>query len=286
MASLLVRAPAKINLFLRVGRRRADGYHSLETLFHAIGLSDELRFSPSPRLSLAVRGMAAPHGAGNLVVRAALLLMRETGCRRGVRIVLEKRIPAGAGLGGGSSDAAAALAGLNRFWKLRLPASRLRVLGARLGSDVPFFLAGSAAAIGTGRGERLRPVRSRLRAWAAVVKPRFGIPTRGAYAALDRLPPSRRPRPTASLASCFRAVRSGRLRALIPHNDFEAAVFPARPRLARLKSSLLAAGASCAFMTGSGSAVVGLFASRPCARRAASLLGRRHRAWSACTRLL
>jgi 4-diphosphocytidyl-2-C-methyl-D-erythritol kinase len=219
-------------------------------------------------------------------VRAALLLRRETGCRRGARISLLKRIPAGAGLGGGSSDAAAALAGLDRLWRLGLPASRLRALGARLGSDVPFFLEGARAAVGTGRGERLRPVPSRLRAWAVILKPSFGVSTREAYAAFDRLPPSRRPRPSAPLSACVRAVRSGNLRALAPHNDFEAAVFPAHPRLARLRSSLLSAGASAAFMTGSGSAMVGLFASRSHARRAASALGRRLRAWSACVPLV
>jgi len=207
---MVVRAPAKINLFLRVGALRRDGYHSIRTLFHAIGLFDELRFSPAARLSLATAGLSSPRGAGNLVMRAAELLRRETGCRPGGRIVLRKRIPAGAGLGGGSSDAAAALVGLNRLWRLGLPRRRLLALAARLGSDVPFFLHGAGAAVGTGRGDRLRPVPSRLRAWACILKPSFGVSTKDAYAALDRVR-ARRPSPAASLRAVERAVRRGDL---------------------------------------------------------------------------
>ncbi|MEK7477605.1 MAG: 4-(cytidine 5'-diphospho)-2-C-methyl-D-erythritol kinase [Candidatus Coatesbacteria bacterium] len=263
---MLVRAPAKINLFLRVGSRRADGYHSIETLFHAIGLYDDLTLKPAKTLSFRATGIPSPSSSGNLVHRAAQLLRQETGCIRGAMIRLHKRIPLGAGLGGGSSDAAATLIGLNRLWHLGLSRKRLLALAARLGSDVPFFLQGGTA-VGTGRGERLRPIPSRLRAWAVLLKPSFGVSTKDAYAALDRV--KSRPRPSVSLGAIERAVHRGNLTALRVHNDFEAVVFRMHPSLARLKSSLLDAGATTAFMTGSGSTVVGLFIPGGQARRAA-----------------
>jgi len=276
---MLIRAPAKINLFLRIGRRRADGYHSIVTLFHAVGWFDDLRAEKADRIVLEAAGLPSPRGAGNLVLRAADLLRHETGCTRGASIQLHKRIPVGAGLGGGSSDAAAALLGLNRLWRLQLPRSRLLALAGRLGSDVPFFLLGGAA-VGTGRGERLRSVPSRLRAWVVLAKPSFGVTTRDAYAALDRLPPSRRPSPAVPLSDAVRAVRRGDLSGLRVHNDFEAVVFRRHPRLLALKKALLASGARAAVLSGSGSAVVGICGSAATARRTARAIRREFRVWS------
>ena len=159
-------APAKVNLTFEALGRRADGYHEVRTVLHAISLADEIAFAPADELSLAVEppeagarasAAAAPAGEDNLVLRAARLLRREAGVKAGMALRLRKRIPVAAGLGGGSSDAAATLRGLRRLWGLDLDADALRELAAQLGSDVPFFVTGGAA-LAEGRGERLTPL--------------------------------------------------------------------------------------------------------------------------------
>ena len=159
-------APAKVNLTFEALGRRADGYHEVRTVLHAVSLADEIAFAPADDLSLAVEppeagafssAASAPTGDDNLVLRAARLLRREAGVKTGAAIRLRKRIPVAAGLGGGSSDAAAALRGLRRLWGLDLDADALRELAAQLGSDVPFFVTGGAA-LAEGRGERLTPL--------------------------------------------------------------------------------------------------------------------------------
>lgn len=159
-------APAKVNLTFEALGRRADGYHEVRTVLHAISLADEIAFAPADELSLAVEppeegafssAAAAPAGDDNLVLRAARLLRREAGVKAGAAVRLRKRIPVAAGLGGGSSDAAATLRGLRRLWGLDLDADALRELAAQLGSDVPFFVTGGAA-LAEGRGERLTPL--------------------------------------------------------------------------------------------------------------------------------
>ncbi len=159
-------APAKVNLTFEALGRRADGYHEARTALQAISLADEISFESAADLSLAVgpplagalpSAASVPTGDDNLVMQAARLLRREAGVREGAAIRLRKRIPAAAGLGGGSSDAAAALRGLRRLWGLDLGADALRELAARLGSDVPFFVTGGAA-LAEGRGERLTPL--------------------------------------------------------------------------------------------------------------------------------
>lgn len=170
--SLIVHAPAKLNLFLEVLGRRADGYHELETLMIAVDLYDTLSFTEisteAPDGAIDFRGAFAsrqpqsgiplPQDANNLIVKTVQLLKRETGCRRGVQIGLIKRIPLASGLGGGSSDAAATLIALNRLWQLDLTNEELHRLAAQLGSDVNFFLAPSGFAICRGRGELIQPL--------------------------------------------------------------------------------------------------------------------------------
>ena len=277
--SIRVRVPAKVNLFLRVKGKRRDGYHSISTLFHTVGLRDEIRLAPAGGLRFRATGLPSPRGSANLCVRAAFLLRDRFAPGRGANISLLKRIPAGAGLGGGSADAAATLAGLDRLWRLRLSRRTLAALAAKLGSDVPFFL-GGAAAVGRGRGERLSPVASRLRAWAVILKPRFPIPTGKAYRTLDRMGAHGRKGPRTTLATMLKAVRRGG--SLPPvRNDFTAIACRMRPAIRRLLQALDAAGASPAFMTGSGSAVVGVFPSALRARRAARVLRRSFRGFLA-----
>lgn len=255
--TLRLTVPAKVNLYLAVGGRRRNGFHDLETVFHTVGLHDTLELSPADQLTFRSTGIPVPRGGTNLVMKAATLLQRTTRSRRGAAIRLTKRIPTGAGLGGGSADAAGTLIGLNRLWNLRIPHASLLRLGASLGSDVPFFLHGGAA-VGTGRGERLRPIPSRLDGAAVILKPAFGMPTAAAYAALDRAPGDRTACRATTLAGVERAVRHGDLDSLYTHNDFEQPVFRLHPSLRLLRARMLVNGGHPVVLAGSGSALVGL----------------------------
>jgi 4-diphosphocytidyl-2-C-methyl-D-erythritol kinase len=189
--SLKVLAPAKLNLFLRVVRRRDDGFHELETVMTAVNLFDTLLFEPGDDTSeITLRVMMAPSqnchsapaesvptGPENLVVRAASLLRDYAGEHRGVKITLIKRIPSAAGMGGGSSDAAATLAGLNRFWNLGRTNTELLTLAARLGSDIGFFLGGSSIAVCRGRGEIVEPLQMPGCLHFVVARPSTGLST-------------------------------------------------------------------------------------------------------------
>ncbi len=184
-----VSTPAKLNLSLEVLAKRLDGYHELESLMVTVSLFDTLRFTRAQpgRLDLSNHWCVSrqqhstptllPNGPDNLVLKAANLLLRETGTGHGVEIDLYKRIPLAAGLAGGSSDAAATLTGLNMLWELGLSLADLRELGAKLGSDVPFFLAGTNAAICRGRGESIEPIRFATSLHFVIVKPAAGLST-------------------------------------------------------------------------------------------------------------
>lgn len=180
-----VKAPAKINLFLEVVRRRKDGYHDIETVFQTVSLYDELSFrnADGEGITLKCPGSKLSAGPDNLVYRAAKLLKGRLGIKRGVEITLRKRIPMGAGLGGGSSDAAAALKGLLKFWKRRLPGGELLKMASSLGADVPFFLCGGTAA-GYGVGDRLKPLKPLKKSWFLLVNPGVHIPTPLVYKSL------------------------------------------------------------------------------------------------------
>lgn len=168
-------APAKLNLFLHVTGRRGDGYHDLQTVFALLDHGDRLRFEPADDLSLTCDRDDLPVDDSNLVLRAAHLLEEETGCRKGARLHLEKRLPAGGGLGGGSSDAATTLWGLNELWRLGLDETRLAELGLSLGADVPVFVRGRNA-WAEGVGERLQAIEFPPQ-WFLVVDPGVAVST-------------------------------------------------------------------------------------------------------------
>ncbi|HYE91693.1 MAG TPA: 4-(cytidine 5'-diphospho)-2-C-methyl-D-erythritol kinase [Terriglobales bacterium] len=240
--SVVERAHAKVNLRLRILGRRPDGYHELDTIFQALELHDLLEAERARATRLSIDGdVDAGPVEDNLVLRAAGAFAEATGQASGVSFRLTKCIPAGAGLGGGSSDAAAALRALNRLADEPLDAAALLALGARLGSDVAFFLCGATRAQATGRGEQLTalpPVQTRP---VLVVDPGFRIATRDAFAWWD----ARSPAPGAADA-----------------NDFEPVVFARFPLLARVRDALLEAGAATAMLSGSGSCVFGMFEPR------------------------
>lgn len=187
---LVLQAPAKLNLFLKILGKRSDGFHEIETLMQTLDLHDTLRFlsSSSGKVSLQIDHVSPwqaarevlPTDQRNLIVRAALLLKERTNCQAGVEILLRKRIPSQAGLGGGSSDAATTLLALNKLWKLELSPSELILMAAELGSDIPFFITRQSMAIGYGRGEQLQAVSGKPISYV-LVKPDSGLSTAEVY---------------------------------------------------------------------------------------------------------
>ncbi len=264
-------AHAKINLGLRVLRRRPDGFHDIETVFFRIDLADRISFAPAAAVSVACDSTDVGPPGQNLCVKAALLLRRELNLSAGVAITLRKRIPVGAGLGGGSSDAATVLRELPAFWSAAVPEPVLRRLALALGSDVPFFL-GEGAAFARGRGELLEYFPLSLPYAVLVCYPNVHVSTSWAYghaAFSDR-----------GNAPDLRCVLLDGLNdppALRAHltNDFERAVIAAHPVIGEVKRFMAEAGAEIALMSGSGSSVFGLFADRAVAEGASTGLSAR-----------
>lgn len=250
-------APAKLNLFLHVTGRRADGFHDLQTMFQLVDLCDELTIStradgrivrvPPPSDPL----LASLSDEDDLTVRAARLLQQASGTAQGASIHVDKRIPAGGGLGGGSSDAASVLRALNEQWGLRWPVERLAELGLQLGSDVPVFVHGRNA-FASGRGEQLTPVDLPDR-WFLIVHPGVAVATREIFAAPDLT------RDTAPLT--IRALPPGGGR-----NDCEPVVRARYPEVARALDHLAAHGAR---LTGTGACVFTAFEDRAAAEAVA-----------------
>lgn len=268
-----IRAFAKVNLDLRIIGLLPDGYHDVRTVLQSVRLHDTLTFTPARgRMTIVCDVPGVPLDGRNLVWKAAALLdhvaRRGTGEPSGVRVTLTKRIPAEAGLGGGSSDAAATLLALTRLWKLDLDLPSLLRLGARLGADVPFFLAGGTV-LGTGRGDDISPLTEPPPTAVVLVKPPFGVSTPDAYRWFDEDGPPRpvrsRRRLPASWPAWAAAVR----------NDLEAPVARRHPAVRRTVQALTVLGSDYAAMSGSGSAVFGLFTDPAAARNAHAALTRR-----------
>ncbi|MEF3169026.1 MAG: 4-(cytidine 5'-diphospho)-2-C-methyl-D-erythritol kinase [Deltaproteobacteria bacterium] len=254
MAEIRIAAPAKVNLVLRVLGKRKDGYHDILTLLQKVDLRDDITVtatSGDPDVRLTCTGIPCPVGTENLAHRAASFFLEESGVRLSICIDLHKRIPIGAGLGGGSSDAAAVLKGLNLLAGSPLTTDRLYDIAARLGSDVPFFLLDQGAAYGRGRGTELTPVAGRP-LWYLLVYPGFGLSTAQVYADFSL---------TTEKGETI-LERSGLDTEDLGINDLEKAVFPRHPLLARLADGLRLLGAQHALMSGSGSTVYGIFPGR------------------------
>jgi 4-diphosphocytidyl-2-C-methyl-D-erythritol kinase len=267
--SVRLRAFAKVNLCLHVLGQRPDNYHELRTIFQTISLYDTLDLSATPgssglEISLQSNDPALPQGPENLVTRAIEAISPEIGFEGRVLAHLEKGIPVGRGLGGGSSDAAAALIGMLRLAKKELPLPRLLEIAAGLGADVPFFLFGGRA-LAVSRGDEIYPLPDLLRKTLLVVSPKdIGVSTRDAYQWLSRelTNGSKPPSIWGFCALCW--SRQGRVA-----NDFEQPVFSRHPRLKEIRDGLLERGAADAALAGSGSAVFGIFRNPARARRAA-----------------
>ncbi|MBN1691669.1 MAG: 4-(cytidine 5'-diphospho)-2-C-methyl-D-erythritol kinase [Dehalococcoidia bacterium] len=247
---LTLRAYAKLNLVLEVLGRRSDGYHDISSIMQTISMHDVLTLEPAERIGLKL-SLSGVEDRDNLALQAAHMLGEVTGCKRGVVIGLEKHIPAGAGLGGGSSDAAAVLRGLNILWRLGLTAEKLAAIGAGIGSDVPFFIYGGACLV-EGRGERVTLLEDLGQTWFVLLKPEVPIPPRKTAALYGMLPPayysdgafSARMRPQ---------LESGTERGKqVIFNVFEKVMSAAYPGLDMYINEFCLAGASKVHLAGSG----------------------------------
>jgi 4-diphosphocytidyl-2-C-methyl-D-erythritol kinase len=274
--NLVLRPSAKINLALRVGARRPDGYHDVRTVLQSIALHDVLTIQASRGPLILTSNLPnVPADQTNLVWRAAQALwtaMRRDGEPRHARVAIDKRIPVGAGLGGGSADAAAALVGLHRLWKGRLTPGDLLRIGASIGADVPFFLVGGTA-LGVDRGDVIYPLVDAARLGVVIIRPSVSVSTADAYRWFDEVAESDR------VVTTSGAVRLGwPTGPLATGNDLQAPVAARHPVIADMVWACRAAGAEAAGMTGSGSAVFGLF--DPAAvSQAARDLARRSEGW-------
>ena len=194
---MILKSYAKVNLYLKVLSRRKDNYHNIRTVFEKLALCDKITLKPRPGglISIHCNKSSVPRDENNLCYRAAKLLQEKCGVKTGVDITIDKQIPVGAGLGGGSSNAAAVLAGLNRLWKLKLGLNRLINIGRKIGCDVPFFLYDASFALGTSRGDKIRPIRglSKVKLWHLVVFPNFKVSTPLVYQKFDRISGLTRP---------------------------------------------------------------------------------------------
>jgi len=253
-------SPAKINLFLEVIARRPDGYHEIESVMQLVDLCDRVHLARKPRgIRVSAVGAGLPSGRGNLAYKAAALLMEVGGLRGGVHIRLEKRIPVAGGLGGGSSNAAAVLAGLNRLYDLGHSREELQELGASLGSDVPFFLS-DGLALATGRGELLTHLEPWPPLWLVLANPGVPVSTAWAYREASSKLTAWRPR-----GSITTLIAHGRL----PwppgwaFNRLEAVVLPHQAEVRALKALLEEGGGAPVLLSGSGASVFAVVPDAP-----------------------
>ena len=275
MAPITVQARAKINLTLDVFNKRADGFHSLASIVQSISLFDTLELLPAPgediRLSCdGEHAVGVPTDSTNLVVSAARAVLDVAHCSAGIDMRLHKGIPSQAGLGGGSSDAAAALIGVTVMFGLDIGPKLLHDLAVKLGSDIPFFLSGGTA-IMRGRGENISPIADVPPFWLVVVKPDVNVSTAWAYGALDSVIDRSSNRATKPLENALKAGDFART-VSCQSNDFEQPVFQHFPKLAWLRDELQMAGALTAHLCGSGSAMYGVARDETHAQRIANLL--------------
>lgn len=267
---ITIQAHAKINWTLDITGRRADGYHMMDMLMQPITLSDTVTLEDADEITLTTSGTPyIPADPKNLAYRAAAALQKETGCTKGVHIHVHKQIPSGAGLGGGSSDAAAVLAGLNRLWRLNLSQAELERIGLTLGADVPFCLHGGLARV-RGIGEEMEDVHEGHAFPLVIVQPCEGLSTKEVFEAYHTVAPGISP----DTNNARESLRQGKLVALAPSlgNVLQAASRMMAPPIGQAVDALWLMGAACAAMSGSGSAVYGAFTSVEAAYRAADSL--------------
>ncbi|MDI6745413.1 MAG: 4-(cytidine 5'-diphospho)-2-C-methyl-D-erythritol kinase [Thermodesulfovibrionales bacterium] len=265
-----LKTPAKINWFLSVLGKREDGYHEILSLMQSIALYDRLTFEHSDRIE--IKTDADIPLDENLVYKAAILLKEKFSVKKGAVITLNKEIPVSAGLGGGSSDAACCLSGLNRLWELGLKDEELIKLGGMLGSDVPFFLKAPIASV-KGRGEIVTKLEAASKHIIVIVKPVIGISTKWAYSEMSKMLPELTKRDNNIKLFCYALERQDfKSVVLMMKNDLELPVMRKFRVIGEIKDRLLAIGAEASLMSGSGPTVFGVFSSREKAEDAAKAM--------------
>ncbi len=259
MNSITVSSPAKINLLLEIISKRSDGYHNINTIFQKISLCDEITISviDNPGIIIKCNYPDIPTDSGNLVYKASEIILKKFGISEGLLIDIKKKIPVGAGLGGGSSNAAATLSGLNKIFGFNLPTSELIEMGKNLGADVPFFVLQSGTAKASGTGEELIPLKMSITTWFAVIFPGFGVSTAWAYKTYS----SKYKLLTKKEKTTILNNSIDNIRYLVSflYNDFEDIVIKNHPEIGEIKQKLAETGAKGALMSGSGSSVFGVF---------------------------
>lgn len=276
MKIIKIKSPAKINLGLKVVGKRSDGYHNIETIFQMVSLYDYIKLSESDTgITLYSNNKDIPLNEKNLAYKAAHLLRERSGIKKGVKIEINKNIPISAGLGGGSSNAAAALLGLNYIWELKLPREELLPIAKQIGADVPFFLSG-VRAFGTGRGDELQilPVASKF--YVILLNPGLSISTEWVYKNL-KLELTKDGKNINIKKFISKRGEIEDIRDILS-NDLEPVVMEKYDVIGRLKELLLSAGAVGSLMSGSGSTVFGIFKDYSSAKRAGEILKREE--WS------
>jgi len=248
---------AKINLFLRVVGKRADGFHEICTIFQTVSLCDYLTFSRSDDVILTCDDEKIPIDDRNLIIKAAKLLRENYAVNKGAKIHLEKHIPAPGGLGGGSSNAAVALIGLAKLWGITVDFEDFCEMGKRVGSDVPFFFYGGTG-LGTGRGTEIFSLEDYRKKFLLIVTPKIDVSTKDAFARLNA-PDLTNKTSKSILQICRDTVNSLYLRQSALKNDFERVIFEIEPETVRIKEKLLSCGAKRALLSGSGASVFGIF---------------------------
>jgi 4-diphosphocytidyl-2-C-methyl-D-erythritol kinase len=252
---MTLRAYAKINIGLHILGKRPDGFHNLETIFREVDLFDEIDLEPHKTLEMNADSILVPIDESNLCLKAAMLLQKEKKVKEGVMIHLRKNIPIGAGLGGGSSDAAAVLRGLNEVWNLKLSNDQLKAIAGQIGSDVPFFIEGGNA-YASGRGEILESFSLEVPYWIAIVTPLIHISTLWAY---NHLKLQRDGKGSELREKITKQISSPKKLSSVVQNDFEQSTIEVYPEIGRIKEQLKDNGAVFSLMCGSGSSVFGFF---------------------------
>lgn len=250
---------AKINLYLKIGKKLSSGYHNIQSVMQKVELSDSIAIEPLNEDRIIVESTNPElSGEENLAYKAALLLKKKYKVRQGVRIFIEKNIPLEAGLGGGSSDAATALLNINKLWGLRMKEKQLIDLAAQIGSDVPFFIEGDAAVV-EGIGDKIKRIKKSFSINVVLINPGFRVSTKWAYSAFDKQRP--RIKTEADINALVRAIEKKDIKEIANnlHNDFEPIVIKRYKIINEIKNNLLRNDALNASVSGSGPTVFGIF---------------------------
>ena len=275
MRTIVVKSPAKLNLYLKVLGKRPDGFHELRTVFERIDLYDELSFSERAdrRIRIACSHPHVPCGAKNLVYKAALALQQKYGVSKGVTVKILKKIPVAAGLAGGSSNAAAALTGLNRLWSLGMSLDDLLEVGNMMGSGIAFFLNDCSWALGEGRGERITRLPVSEKFWHILVVPRVKMYTSEVYGAL-KFPLTNKMDNANILIHSLKEKNISKISSLFS-NDLEQGILAMVPKLGAVRERLKTLGVEGVSFSGSGSSVFGMVRAKKDAERLCGILKRR-----------